>query len=657
MQSNRPPAENPDPDDGLHRHRPGRDRPVAGRPQDHDGFGVPDMPGSQLGPGHHPGTGETQGLGRPEHDAGYGQRPQGADQFLAHQRGAVVGGPGGDERHGQPDRGAPEWRPSPPSDGVFGVSNNGPMDPGRPGVDRGFGGSPGSGPQGSRDGYGVPHGLGPQSQVPEGPGAHRPDVTYGSPHEPGSQGPGSHGLGPGPQGPGSHGMGPGSQGPGSHGMGPGPQGPGSHGMGPGSQGPGSHGMGPGPQIKGPQGMPQRGNEAGFGGAQGLPPRGRGSDFAGQPGGGPQGHSGDGQARPPMSDATGRHGPSNGGQGWPGSGQQPGIDPAGQGRPAEGPGGIGAVNRYPGAGYETGDRYDPMDHYALNEGQARQTDPATLAARQEPLGGARQRGRGGPQRVKAGGPGPRRNNKPSEPSKIVLALGLSVVVIAAIVAVIVLNNGGDDTAEGDSEATNADVVQDTETTASSTPSVQNTVTVAAPNIAFDAAAKGPVESATPYQLDVKDGPEGATLYQVVVDDVPQGEAAALLPPVSFEPGYHVVRIDVTHPSGVVSSKPVAVYALAASPEVTYRANLASVSVADQGWEQAVISYQDFVKAGHTELEIYPSDRIPNLPTGFWNLFVGGFESAEAANGYCQQMGLEVGVTCFSVKADPNAAPAG
>ena len=177
----------------------------------------------------------------------------------------------------------------------------------------------------------------------------------------------------------------------------------------------------------------------------------------------------------------------------------------------------------------------------------------------------------------------------------------------------------------------------------------------PTIRFDEAAMGPVNADTPYSLTLTTVPVGATGYQLIVDDVPQGEPAAEIPQVTFTPGKHLLKVDTITPTGIVSSTAVIVYAISAVPAaVTYRANLASVNIDPnvEGWGQAITRFDAFVAAGHTELQLMPSDFFPGLTPGYWNLYIGGFASTAEATAYCEQFSLGPD-DCFAIEVAPPA----
>ncbi|MDH3681732.1 MAG: hypothetical protein OEV40_17485, partial [Acidimicrobiia bacterium] len=178
----------------------------------------------------------------------------------------------------------------------------------------------------------------------------------------------------------------------------------------------------------------------------------------------------------------------------------------------------------------------------------------------------------------------------------------------------------------------------------------------PVVIFDEAAIGPIDAGVSYTIAIGEGPGNAT-YQLLVDGEAQAEPAPELPPVVFTPGRHLLVVNITSPEGNLSTDPVLVYAVGETPALTWRANLSSVNVETEGWAEAVRQYEDFVAAGHTELQLMPSERFPALTPGYWNLYIGGFEDNAAATAYCEQYGLTVPDQCFPQLADPNAAAGG
>ncbi|MEM9614969.1 MAG: hypothetical protein AAF962_19555 [Actinomycetota bacterium] len=331
-------------------------------------------------------------------------------------------------------------------------------------------------------------------------------------------------------------------------------------------------------------------------------------------------------------------------------------------------------------------FDPLD-------DPKAGDPAAmLAARAEPLGGA---GKGAANRTRGtrpapggkGGPGakgtrgakgarggtapavPRsaatrsapKSRKPKEPSTLLLGLGLGAVILAGIAAAYFLTRGGDD----DQVASDPITVVEEETTdptdageAVTDTDVAGPETTTPPVVEFDAAAVGPIMAGTEYTINVAGGPTDAT-YQLLVDGVAAAEPAPQLAPVVFAQGRHLVEVKITNATGETSTPPVVVYAAEeAAPGVTFRANLASVNTDPnvEGWAEAVRRFDEFVAAGHTELQLLPSDWYPSLAPGYWNLFVGGFGTRAEAITYCEGFGLSVPDQCFAQEFDP-AAPAG
>ncbi|MGI9616276.1 MAG: hypothetical protein ACR2QO_25400 [Acidimicrobiales bacterium] len=320
----------------------------------------------------------------------------------------------------------------------------------------------------------------------------------------------------------------------------------------------------------------------------------------------------------------------------------------------------------------GGRYDVPGAFEPTDDFDREPTPALLAAKAEPLSDApaaarRPRKPSSANRTKATQAAQASKarsasrRKPKEPSKLLLGGGILAVLLAGFATAYFLTRGGDDApgddlaAEGDQ---GAEVTAPADTTGGaddSTAATQAAEPTGPPTVAFNEAAIGPIEAGVPYTLGVQDSPPDAT-YQLLIDDVPTGEPAAELPPTTFEPGRHLLVININSPAGATSTGPVLVYALSPTPEASWRANLSSVNVEAEGWGEAVTRYDAFVEAGHTNLQLLPSDRVPALAQGYWNIFVGGFPDSDAAKAYCEQFGLSVPDQCFAVFADPNA-PAG
>ncbi len=323
--------------------------------------------------------------------------------------------------------------------------------------------------------------------------------------------------------------------------------------------------------------------------------------------------------------------------------------------------------------EFGGRYDVPGAFEPTDDYDRELTPALLAARAEPLSDAPTAVRRPPrmpssagrsrasEAAKASKARAANRRKPKEPSKLLLGAGVVAILLAGFATAYFLTRGGDDTTD-DLVPESAD--PSTESTATTDPAAAETDATASPQatepsgpptVAFNEAALGPIEAGVPYTLGVQNSPADAT-YQLLVDDVPVNDPAPELPPTTFEPGRHLLVINIESPAGPTSTGPVLVYALGPTPEASWRANVSSVDIETEGWGEAVAQFDSFVAAGHTDLQLLPSDRVPALAQGYWNLFVGGFPDRDAAVAYCEQSGLSVPDQCFAVFADPNA-PAG
>lgn len=317
--------------------------------------------------------------------------------------------------------------------------------------------------------------------------------------------------------------------------------------------------------------------------------------------------------------------------------------------------------------------DPITQFAptgdLDLG--REPAPALLAARAEPLGSggsdrsaARRRSTrnsrpGGSEAARRKGNRPANRRKPKEPSRLLLGVGLVAVLLAGFAAAywFTQRQASDEQPSDDlaGPSASADTDETLASTAESTTPTTAAPTGEPPTVVFDEAAVGPITAGEPYTLSVGGGPEGAS-YQLLVDGAPAAEPAPSLAPVTFTEGRHLLEIAITSPAGNVSTNPVLVYAVpGTAPEAAWRANLKSVDIEGEGWALAVQSYDEFVAQGHTDLQLMPSAAYPSLTQGYWNLFIGGFESRDAAVAYCEQYGLTVPTECYVVYADP-AAPA-
>lgn len=318
------------------------------------------------------------------------------------------------------------------------------------------------------------------------------------------------------------------------------------------------------------------------------------------------------------------------------------------------------------------RFDTADAFEPMADRTKERTPALLAAKTEPLGGAKPRrdaggGSGRNPRPSSrpgrdgGGPSRSRNQarKPNDGPKALIGIGIAaVLLIGAGVYFFTRGSDGDDSSL---EAIQSEDTagEGTEGAVSSAPQ-QTTLEPEAPAatppvVVFDEAAIGPIQAETEYAVSVSGGPQSA-MYRLLVDGEPQAEPAAELPPASFAPGRHLLVIEITSPEGDHSTDPVLVYAVGGIPEPSYRANLSSVNVEEEGWAEAVRQFDEFVAAGHTDLELMPSDWFPSLLPGYWNLFIDGFANADEALAYCAEFELAVPDECFAVHFDPDA-PAG
>jgi hypothetical protein len=247
--------------------------------------------------------------------------------------------------------------------------------------------------------------------------------------------------------------------------------------------------------------------------------------------------------------------------------------------------------------------------------------------------------------------------------VLLGAGVVAILLAGFASAYFLTRGGDesvDTLNPDGTDSSIESTQPTDGTGATVEGEPTQSTAPAPvegppTVVFNEAAVGPIEAGIPYTLSVQNSPPGAS-FQLLVDDVPVAEPAPELAPTTFEPGRHLLVINITSAAGATATGPVLVFALPETPPAAWRANLSSVNIEAEGWAEAVTRYDAYVEAGHTDLQLLPSARVPSLTQGYWNIFVGGFADSAAATAYCEQSGLSVPDQCFAVYADPNA-PAG
>ncbi|MFV0259515.1 MAG: protein kinase domain-containing protein [Acidimicrobiales bacterium] len=170
------------------------------------------------------------------------------------------------------------------------------------------------------------------------------------------------------------------------------------------------------------------------------------------------------------------------------------------------------------------------------------------------------------------------------------------------------------------------------------------------LAFDEAADGPVRSGESYTLTV-DGADPAAGYRLIEDGSAVAEGSG---PFTYTPvrGRHELQLESsTDPA--VRSAPLELYAIGELPPAGYRVNLASVPNGPGNWPVALARFDELVAAGHTDLELLPSDWFPNLTPGYWNLFVPGFgDQPTLGVAYCDSFGLAVPDDCFTSFFDPD-----
>ena len=190
-----------------------------------------------------------------------------------------------------------------------------------------------------------------------------------------------------------------------------------------------------------------------------------------------------------------------------------------------------------------------------------------------------------------------------------------------------------------------------TTDGSTTGSETPVDLAVIQLQLDPAAKGPLDLDKAYPVSVVGGVAGAT-YQLVVDEAPIGSPTETLTEFTpASPGRHAVAARATVGSRTVTSDPIQVYVIGAVPKTGYRANLQAVTVKDGNWANALAAFDQLTAAGHTNLQLLPSERFATLKPGYWNLFVPGFDDRQGALDYCAQFGLAVPGQCFAGRFDP------
>ncbi len=244
----------------------------------------------------------------------------------------------------------------------------------------------------------------------------------------------------------------------------------------------------------------------------------------------------------------------------------------------------------------------------------------------------------------------------------LAALLGVLALAAGYWVFVRSNDDSATFAADSDDLAADLVEDdlegdpaadAGTSGSNDPSAP-AVLSDSPVLTLDGAADGPLQVETQYEMTLEGVPNDSE-YLVVVDDIPQEPALDYLPVLILPEGRHTIFVTVTSGGRTADTNSVEVYVLAPELTATHRANLSSVSVADQGWAEALRQFDEFRAAGHENLMLSPSDPYPSLLPGFWNIYVAGFADGAAATAYCEQFELAIPNECFPAPFDPDGPP--
>lgn len=304
---------------------------------------------------------------------------------------------------------------------------------------------------------------------------------------------------------------------------------------------------------------------------------------------------------------------------------------------------------------------PMEP-AIEPMAARRPTPDASGARRPKIETPEGKGRGKKTKKPLPQSGRKAPKKPSEPTKTLLAVALSGIVLVGlgVATFMFLRNGGDDTeaASGDEQvATNEqDSTTDEEPAASETTAPAEDVAAldGAPfvNVANDAAALGPLQAGTEYEMLVE-GASPEASFRYLVDGQPVGESFTdAAPALSLDPGRQVIALEQTLNGEVTVGSGVAVYVLGETPPRSYRANLKSVNVETEGWAEAVKQF-DLLSETHPDLKLTPSDPYPSLTPGYWNLYIDGFDTSEAANAYCESKGLAIPDSCFSKLFDPSA----
>ncbi len=252
-------------------------------------------------------------------------------------------------------------------------------------------------------------------------------------------------------------------------------------------------------------------------------------------------------------------------------------------------------------------------------------------------------------------------KPREPNRLLLGLALLLVVAAGAAVAWWLTRDDGTTAEANQTDTETAAVTDTTVATETTEPVPESPVAEepildVPMLSLVGVDGGPLDAATTYSIDLV-GEAPGSMLQVVVDSVPQGEPAAVLPDLILPPGRHTLSVNVTNGAELTTSTPVSVYVLDQVPPAGHIANLASIDILNEGWDEAIRRFDGYRDAGHEGLQLLP------ITPGYWNIFVGGLGDAATVTAYCESFGLAVPDDCFPRPFDPaeyqgpSAAPAG
>lgn len=168
--------------------------------------------------------------------------------------------------------------------------------------------------------------------------------------------------------------------------------------------------------------------------------------------------------------------------------------------------------------------------------------------------------------------------------------------------------------------------------------------------------GPLATEVPYTVDMSPVPADSQ-FVVIVDGQEQSDPIDFVPDLVLPEGRHSLVIRALHGGQAIESNSVEVYVLPPTPATGWRANLSSVDLVNEGWEEALRQFDEYRAANHENLVLTPSDPYPELLPGYWNIYVGGFPDRAAASAYCESFGLEVPADCFpSDFIGASAAPA-